>query len=428
MKETELTSRLDRLRSMFGDSSTGAESSTAEDPSGTAGTLDAPSQRKNRSEVITQAEQPAAPAEPIALSRHAVTAPAPAPVRGTPGGFDILEPPAVKGHFDLQAKVMKDPRLERYAPQGLVAAMCDGFVLRGLNPDSGRAVAIKVKQWPMNHPLVTDMFKMIQQREMAFNDLMMEEDPQDEKHICRCIESWEAQTCDEKLKQQGHSVIVFEMLGATLGGVIEHMQGTVLQRPNSLPLRHLRRYARDMLEALAFLQLHEVIHGDLKPENVCHDPLDLGSLKLIDLDSAIMVGEDSDGCLQSQHYRAPEVFCEMAPFTTKVDVFSVGIMLCELYRGQIMFMDCDEKAQLHKMDRLLGPWPASMAQHEVVSSLPPVERDEDALYDFLVSMDDEDEELSQYFRSMVTGLLQLDPLARTSPQDALKHEFFTTAL
>jgi dual specificity protein kinase YAK1 len=76
--------------------------------------------------------------------------------------------------------------------------------------------------------------------------------------------------------------IVFECLSKSLYDVI-------LQTEKGLPLDMVRDYLRQILEALITFKDSDLIHCDLKPENIMVDD-DLKTLKLIDFGSAAFNG------------------------------------------------------------------------------------------------------------------------------------------
>jgi dual specificity protein kinase YAK1 len=93
--------------------------------------------------------------------------------------------------------------------------------------------------------------------------------------------------------------IVFECLSKSLYDVI-------LPTEKGLPLDMVRDYLRQILEALITFKESELIHCDLKPENIMVDE-DLKTLKLIDFGSAAFNGHQVYTYIQSRYYRAPEV-------------------------------------------------------------------------------------------------------------------------
>jgi len=182
----------------------------------------------------------------------------------------LAEEPSLE---EILARFKGDDTLASYNCDGVISVMCDGFVLRGTLPTSGKAVALKLKEWPMDHPKITEMFRAIQQREVAFNQLLMEEDPMDEQSLCRFISHWE-----KTGERDGHTVMVFELLEGTWTDILK-ADGGIL--PGARNIRRLRRELRSVLSFLSFLERLEIIHGDIKPENVCFktDPAEVTPLE-----------------------------------------------------------------------------------------------------------------------------------------------------
>ena len=75
-------------------------------------------------------------------------------------------------------------------------------------------------------------------------------------------------------------------------------------------------FAEQLLQALAYLARPDVdiIHCDLKPENVMLENPMRNGIKLIDFGSACKSSEKSYTYIQSRFYRSPEVFwdCRIA--------------------------------------------------------------------------------------------------------------------
>lgn len=111
------------------------------------------------------------------------------------------------------------------------------------------------------------------------------------------------------------------------------------ERGAELPKEVVRRLARDIVRVVAALHAKGLAHLDLKPENLM---IFDGRLKLIDVDGCVPIGKSVslfDSTLScSPAYVAPEwaKFCitEAADpclaVTPKLDVWSVGMIVCEL--------------------------------------------------------------------------------------------------
>ena len=64
---------------------------------------------------------------------------------------------------------------------------------------------------------------------------------------------------------------------------------------------------KQILDALAVLRDHRIVHCDLKPENILLKSLDSGALKVIDYGSACFENRPVYSYIQSRFYRSPEV-------------------------------------------------------------------------------------------------------------------------
>jgi len=159
----------------------------------------------------------------------------------------------------------------------------------------------------------------------------------------------------------GHFCIAFELLGRNLYELITEQQGL-------LPVRLVYEATRQVLSALEYLKKREVIHGDLKPENVL--VVDSGVLpglpektphfKVIDFGGARRVGEADEIVLQTLPYRAPEVLLGLPAVSCSADIWSLGCICIELFVGESLFSHSwDKDAMLEGMVQLIGeipPW------------------------------------------------------------------------
>jgi hypothetical protein len=68
-----------------------------------------------------------------------------------------------------------------------------------------------------------------------------------------------------------------------------------------------------ILDALSVLHECNIIHCDLKPENVLLKGLDSGEIKVIDFGSACFENRTMYSYIQSRFYRSPEVRCIPPP-------------------------------------------------------------------------------------------------------------------
>jgi dual specificity protein kinase YAK1 len=77
-------------------------------------------------------------------------------------------------------------------------------------------------------------------------------------------------------------------------------------------------------------------------------------LKIIDLGSACSEKNFPFTYIQSRYYRAPEVLLETEMLSNKIDVWSVGCILAELFLGIPLFPGSSLYDMLAKMTDILG--------------------------------------------------------------------------
>jgi serine/threonine protein kinase len=200
-------------------------------------------------------------------------------------------------------------------------------------------------------------------------------DPHDTKSIVRV---------DESFEYKGHICIVFELLNMSLLDILSQNQF------RGLPLTVVQRFTRQLLTALATLESANIIHCDIKPENILlstvkavddivetfgegtgasaigslsplgastlagnqtHLPpsspsstapssssssssssqsSQLGNVKLIDFGSACYEGQTSFSYIQSRFYRSPEVLLG-SPYNGAIDMWSLACVCTEMY-------------------------------------------------------------------------------------------------
>ncbi|TEB18138.1 kinase-like protein [Coprinellus micaceus] len=140
-------------------------------------------------------------------------------------------------------------------------------------------------------------------------------DLEDKKHVVKLERTFE---------HRGHLCLVFESLTMNLREVVKRFGKDV-----GLNIRAVRAYAHQLFLALGLLKKANVMHADIKPDNILVNE-QKNLLKLCDLGSASDASENEvTPYLVSRFYRAPEIILG--------NVWSVGCTLYELYTGKILF-------------------------------------------------------------------------------------------
>lgn len=127
-----------------------------------------------------------------------------------------------------------------------------------------------------------------------------------------------------------HICIVTELLSISLYDLLEENKFTPVN------MQYIRTFAIQIFNALAFLKEHNIIHSDIKPENVLLKNRSKTGIKLIDFGTSMFIHESTYMYIQSRFYRAPEVILG-SPYDFAIDMWSVGCLLAELYLGSPLF-------------------------------------------------------------------------------------------
>jgi dual specificity tyrosine-phosphorylation-regulated kinase 2/3/4 len=133
------------------------------------------------------------------------------------------------------------------------------------------------------------------------------------------------------------------------------------QQFEAFTLTVVQTVARHVAGALQFVHSRGIMHCDVKPENILFMNSDLKSVKLIDFGCSATVSDRIYTYIQSRFYRAPEIVMgiECGP---KIDVWSLGCVLCEMVTGQPLFEAEDETELMQMYVRLLGMPPKWMIE------------------------------------------------------------------
>jgi fused-like protein len=179
--------------------------------------------------------------------------------------------------------------------------------------------------------------------------------------------------------------------------VTEFAQGElfdILEDDRSLPEEVVRSIARQLVQALHYLHSHRVLHRDMKPQNV-----------LLGAGSRVMLCDFGFARAMSQHttvltsikgtplYMSPELVQEQ-PYDHRADLWSLGIILFELFVGQPPFYTNN----IYSLISLIVQQEASYPSH-----------------------------MSPQFKSFLSGLLTKRPEHRLAWPQLLHHPFITGA-
>ena len=189
----------------------------------------------------------------------------------------------------------------------------------------------------------------------------------------------------------------------------------------------VKRFTLQILNGLNFLEALEIIHCDLKPENILLKYPNKSDIVLIDFGSATFSNEKQHTYIQSRFYRAPEIILGI-PYTTSIDMWSLGCILSELHTGKPLLPGESEHDQLVLIIELFGNPSVTVLQQSIKREMffenkvlkdPTVNNivkvpGSKKLYEVICCAD-------ELFLDFITKCLEIDPDLRLTPQAALKH-------
>ncbi|KAL8993655.1 MAG: hypothetical protein Q9169_006180 [Polycauliona sp. 2 TL-2023] len=188
-------------------------------------------------------------------------------------------------------------------------------VVRATDQRLGKLAAIKIIR-------NNESMKKAGLKEVDILQKLANADPEDKKHLVRLERIFE---------HKGHLCMVFENLSINLREVLKKFGRDV-----GINLKAVRAYAQQMFLGLSLLRKCNVLHADIKPDNVLVNE-SRNMLKICDLGSASDSSENEiTPYLVSRFYRAPEIILGI-PYDFGIDVWSIGCTLFELYTGKILF-------------------------------------------------------------------------------------------
>ncbi|KAJ8972427.1 hypothetical protein NQ317_012445 [Molorchus minor] len=194
--------------------------------------------------------------------------------------------------------------------------------------------------------------------------------------------------------------------------------------PGGLGEERCRERIFQVVRAINYCHSNNIIHRDVKPENVLVSSL--GVVKLCDFGFARLLTLSGEACTEyvaTRWYRAPELLVAEPNYGTAVDVWAIGCLFAEMMTGDPLFPGESDIDQFYLIVKMLGkPCPR---QQQLLAKNPELRGMIKLPFEGSVG-------LYKFFSTwpmqsidFLSCCMKMDPLYRSSTEELLKHPYFT---
>ncbi|KAJ7672613.1 kinase-like domain-containing protein [Mycena polygramma] len=217
-------------------------------------------------------------------------------------------------------------------------------------------------------------------------------------------------------------ILVFEFCEQDLKRYMDQHGNRGALDPNTV-----KQFMFQLLKGTNFCHENQVLHRDLKPQNLLINRK--GELKLGDFGLARAFGvpvNTFSNEVVTLWYRAPDVLLGSRTYSTSIDLWSCGCIFAEMITGMPLFRGKDNNDQLMHIMKILGT-PSHQQFAKMLKDSPEI-----VLKDFpvfpKVPLGQVIPKASPAALDLLERLLKFDPSERISAADALSHPYFTETM
>lgn len=177
---------------------------------------------------------------------------------------------------------------------------------------------------------------------------------------------------------------------------MKNLYDTVRQSPTPMATVLIRQHVRQIAEVLQHLHRHNIIHRDVKPQNVMVDTNN-HTIRLLDFGLAVVrSGQSSCG---TPNYMAPECIAPGGVQTASTDSWSLGVLIYFLAFGRTPYQDETVRKTQKRVLNNEYTIPLAASSNHPASLI-----------------------------QLIQSLLVLDPRSRLTMHEVLQHPFITDVL
>jgi serine/threonine protein kinase len=235
-----------------------------------------------------------------------------------------------------------------------------------------------------------------------------------------------------QLYVEGHNEIpknvfmVFEYLEYDLTGILETTEIRFSQD-------HIKSWSQQLLAGVHYMHTNKVIHRDLKASNLLVNKQ--GELKIADWGLARSWNSEMKRLTNkviTLWYRPPELLLGCLEYTPKIDMWSVGCIIAEMFRRSGFLKGSNEATQIDLIFRTVGHpttenWPNVEQTCRLWKSFEPKSGESilpNRLTEALKTNLPNPKWMTDNAVALISNLLSLDPEVRWSAEQALDADYF----
>lgn len=162
------------------------------------------------------------------------------------------------------------------------------------------------------------------------------------------VKLFEIVTSEEREKKEKTVYLVFEYHEFDLSGILETKEIRLNQD-------HIKSWSRQLLAGVHYMHVNSIMHRDLKSSNILISKS--GELKICDWGLARSYTKEmrqlTTGVV-TLWYKPIELLLGCKRYSTKIDMWSVGCIIAEMFRRRGLLMGCDEASQLDIIYKTCG--------------------------------------------------------------------------
>jgi cyclin-dependent kinase 12/13 len=220
--------------------------------------------------------------------------------------------------------------------------------------------------------------------------------------------------------------MVFDYAEYDLTGVLETPEIRFTQD-------HVKSWSQQLLSGVHYMHTNKVIHRDLKASNLLINKK--GELKIADWGLARSWNNEMTRLtvrVITLWYRPPELLLGCAQYTPKIDMWSVGCIIAEMFRRSGFLRGADEPTQLDLIFRTCGHptpdvWPNISEECPQWKKFEPADnkaRFPNRLTEALRANLPQPKWMTDNAVNLISKLMSLNPSTRWSAEQALDADYF----